>query len=74
MAAILTDLLLSPCVGSPAAGFFRAPRSSRRGSFDLSEALTTIRRVACQGLLFLWMLAGAAFSLLLTAGAVGVLG
>lgn len=74
MAAILTDRLLSPRAGSPAAGFFRAPHPSRRGSFDLSEALKAIRRVVYEGLLFLWMLAAAAFSLLLAAGAVGILG
>jgi hypothetical protein len=74
MAAILTDRLLSPRAGSTAAGFSLTPRDSRRYSFGLSETFKTICRVACEGLLLLWMLIVVAFSLLIAAGAVGLLG
>ena len=37
-------------------------------------AITTTRSMVFEGLFFLWMLAAAVFSLLLVAGAVGVLG
>jgi hypothetical protein len=74
MAAILTDRLLSPRAGSTAAGFSLTPRVSRRHSFDLSETFKTIYRVACEGLLLLWMFIVVAFSLLMAAGAVGLLG
>jgi hypothetical protein len=74
MAAILTDRLLSPRAGSTAAGFSPTACVSRHHSFDLSETFTTIWRMACEGLLLLWMLAVVAFSLLIAAGAVGLLG
>ena len=74
MAAIWTDRLLSPRAGSTAAGIPLTPRVSRRHSFDLSETFKTILRVACEGLLLLWMLIVVAFSLLIAAGAVGLLG
>jgi hypothetical protein len=74
MAAFLTDRLLSPRAGCPAAVFFLAPRVSRRRSIDLSATLSTIWCVTREGLLFLWMLAVVAFSLLMAAGAAGFLG
>jgi hypothetical protein len=74
MAANLTDRLLSPRAGSTAAGFCPTPRVSRRPSFDLSETFKTIWRVACEGLLLLWMLAVVGFLLLIGAGAAGLLG
>ena len=74
MAAILTDRPLSPRAASTAADFSLCPRVSRRHSFDLPETFKTIWRVACEGMLLLWMLAVVAFSLLMAAGAVGLLG
>jgi len=74
MAAILTDRLLSPRVGSTAADFSHIPRVSRRHSFDLSETFKAIWRVTCEGLLLLWMLIVVAFFLLIAVGAVGLLG
>jgi hypothetical protein len=74
MAAILTDRLLSPRAGSPAAGFFPTPRVSRRDPIDLSGTLKRIWSVTSEGLLLLWMLTVVAFSLLVAAGAMGFLG
>jgi hypothetical protein len=74
MAAILTDHLLSPRAGSPAAGFFPTPRVSRRDPMDLSWTFKRIRSATCEGLLLLWMLTVVAFSLLVAAGAIGFLG
>jgi hypothetical protein len=74
MAAILTDRLLSPRAGSPAAGFFPTPRVSRRDPIDLSGTLKRIWSVACEGLLLLGMLTVVAFALLVAAGAMGSLG
>jgi hypothetical protein len=74
MAAILTDRLLSPRAGSPAAGSFPTPRVSRRAPIDLCRTLKRILSVTCEGLLLLWMLTVVAFSSLVAAGAVGLLG
>jgi hypothetical protein len=74
MAAILTDRLLSPRAGSPAAGCFPTPRVSRRDPIDWSRTLKRIWSATCEGLLLLWMLAVVAFFLLMTAGATGLLG
>jgi hypothetical protein len=74
MAAILTDRLLSPRVGSPAADFFPTSRVTRRRSIELAETLKRIWSVTCEGLLLLWMLIVVAFLLLIAAGAVGLLG
>jgi hypothetical protein len=74
MAAILTDRLLSPRAGSPAAGLFPTPRVRRRDPIDLSGTLKRIWSVTCEGLLLLWMLTVVAFSLLVAAGALGFLG
>ena len=74
MAAILTDRLLSPRAGSPAADFFPTSRVTRRRSIELTEILKRICRVTCEGLLLLWMLIVVAFCLLIAAGAVGLLG
>jgi hypothetical protein len=74
MAAILTDRLLSPRADSPAAGFFPTSRVTRRRSIELAETLKRIWSVTCEGLLLLWMLIVVAFSLLMVAGAVGLLG
>jgi hypothetical protein len=74
MAAILTDRLLSPRAGSPAADFPLTPRVTRRRSIELAETLKGIWSVTCEGLLLLWMLFVVAFSLLIAAGAVGLLG
>jgi hypothetical protein len=74
MAAILTDRLLSPRAGSPAAGFFPTPRVSRRDPIGLSGTLKRIWSVTSEGLLLLWMLAVVAFFLLMTAGTMGFLG
>jgi hypothetical protein len=74
MSAILTDRLLSPRAGSPAAGFFPAPRVGRRDPIDLSGTLKRIWSVTCEGLLLLGMLTVVAFALLVAAGAMGSLG
>jgi hypothetical protein len=74
MAAILTDRLLSPRAGSPAADFFPASRLTRRRSIELTETLKRILSVTCEGLLLLWMLIVVAFFLLIAAGALGLLG
>jgi hypothetical protein len=74
MAAILTDRLLSPRAGSPAAGFSLTPRVTRRRSIELAETLKRIWSVTCESLLLLWMLFVVAFSLLIAACAVGLLG
>jgi hypothetical protein len=74
MAAILTDRLLSPRAGSPAADFFPTSRVTRRRSFELTEILKRISSVTCEGLLLLWMLIVVAFFLLIAVGAVGLLG
>ena len=74
MAAILTDRLLSPCAGSTAAGFPLTPPVTRRRSIELRETLKRIWSGTCEGLLLLWMLIVVAFSLLIAAGAVGLLG
>jgi hypothetical protein len=74
MAAILTDRLLSPRAGSPAAGFLSIPRASGRDLIDLSGTFKRIRSVICEGLLLLWMLTVVAFSLLVAAAAMGFLG
>jgi hypothetical protein len=74
MAAILTDRLLSPRAGSTAADFFTTSRVTRRRSIELSEILKRFWSVTCEGLLLLWMLISIAFSLLIAAGAVGLLG
>jgi hypothetical protein len=74
MAAILTDRLLSPRAGSPAADFFPTSRLTRRRSIELAETLKRIWSVTCEGLFLLWMLIVVAFSLLMAAGAVGLLG
>jgi hypothetical protein len=73
MAAILTDRLLSPPAGSPAADFVPTSRVTRRQSIQLTETLKRIWRVTCEGLLLLWMLIVIAFVLLMAAGAVGLL-
>jgi hypothetical protein len=74
MAAILTDRLLNPRAGSPAADFFPTSRVTRRRSIELTETLKRIWSVACEGLLLLWTLIVVAFFLLMAAGAVGLLG
>jgi hypothetical protein len=74
MAAILTDRLLSPRAGSPAADFFPTSRITRRRSIELAETLKRIWSVTCEGLLLLWMLIVVAFFLLIAAGALGLLG
>ena len=74
MAAILTDRLLSPRAGSPAAAFFPTPRVSRRRWFELTEMLKRICSATCEGMLLLWTLIVVAFFLLMAAGAVGLLG
>jgi hypothetical protein len=74
MAAILTDRLLSPRAGSPAAGFFPTPRVSRRDPIYSSGTIKRFWSATCQGLLLLWMLAVVAFALLVAAGAMGFLG
>jgi hypothetical protein len=74
MAAILSDRLLSPRAGSPAAGFFSTPRVSRRDPIDLFGTLKRTWSVTCEGLLLLWMLTVVAFALLAAAGAMGFLG
>jgi hypothetical protein len=74
MAAILTDRLLSPRAGSPAADLFPTSRVTRRRSIELTEILKRIWSATCEGLLLLWMLIVVAFSLLIAAGAVGLLG
>jgi hypothetical protein len=73
MAAILTDRLLSPRAGSPAADFFPTPHVTRRRSIELAEIFRRIWSVTCEGLLLLWMLIVVAFSLLIAAGAAGLL-
>jgi hypothetical protein len=74
MAAILTDRLLSPRAGSPAADFFPISRVTRRRSIELAETLKRIWSATCEGLLLLSMLIVVAFFLLIAAGAVGLLG
>jgi hypothetical protein len=74
MAAILTDRLLSPRAGSPAADFSPTSRVTRRRSIELTEIPKRIWSAACEGLLLLWMLIVVAFLLLMAAGAVGWLG
>jgi hypothetical protein len=74
MAAILTDRLLSPRAGSPAADFFPTSRVTRRRSIELAETLKRIWSATCEGLLLLWMLIVAGFFFLMGAGAVGLLG
>ena len=74
MAAILTDRLLSPRAGAPAAVFMPTPSVIRRHPTELSETLKGIWSVTCEGLLFLWMLAVVAFSCLMAAGVMGFLG
>ena len=74
MAAILTDRLLSPRAGSTAARLSHAAPATRRRSIEFAEALKRIWSATCEGLLLLWMLIVVAFSLLMAAGAVGLLG
>ena len=74
MAAILTDRLLSPRAGSTAADLLTTSRVTRRRSIELSETLKRFWSVTCEGLLLLWMLIAVVFSLLIAAGAVGLLG
>jgi hypothetical protein len=74
MAAILTDRLLSPRAGSTAAGFSLTPPATRRRSIEVADTLKRIWSATCEGLLLLWMLVVVAFSLLIAAGAVGLLG
>jgi hypothetical protein len=74
MAAILTDRLLSPRAGAPAADFFPISRVTRRRSIELTVTLKRIWSVTCEGLLLLWMLIVAGFFFLMGAGAVGLLG
>jgi hypothetical protein len=74
MAAILTDRLLSPRAGSTAAALFTTSRVTRRRSIELTETLKRFWSVTCEGLLLLWMLIAVVFSLLIAAGAVGLLG
>jgi hypothetical protein len=74
MAAILTDRPSSPRAGSPAGGFFSTSRVRRRDPIDLSGMLQRAWNVTWQGLLLLWMLTVMAFSLLVVAGAMGLLG
>jgi Flp pilus assembly protein TadB len=74
MATILTDRLLSPRVGSTAADLFTTSRVTRRRSTELSETFKRFWSVTCEGLLLLWMIIAVVFSLLIAAGAVGLLG
>ena len=74
MAAILTDRLLSPRASSTAPDLFTTSRVTRRRSIELSETLKRFWSVTCEGLLLLWMLIAVVFSLLIAAGAVGLLG
>jgi len=74
MAAILTDRLLSPPAGPPAADFFPTSRVTRRRFIELCATLKRIWSVTCEGLLLLWMFLVAVFSLLIAAGALGLLG
>jgi hypothetical protein len=74
MAAIPTDRPLSPAAGSPAVDFFPTARVARCRSIELAETLKRIWGVTCEGLVLLWMLIVVAFSLLMAAGAVGLLG
>lgn len=73
MAAILTDRLLSPRAGSPAAGLPPTPIVMRRHPGELSGTLKGIWSVTSQGLLLLCMLAVVALSSLIAAGAMGCL-
>jgi hypothetical protein len=73
MAAILSDRLLSPRAGFPAAVFSPTPRVKGRRPIELSATFKTIWRVAREWLALLWMLGVVAFSLLMTAGAMGLL-
>jgi hypothetical protein len=74
MAAILTNRLLRPRAGFPAAGFLSTPRARRRDPIDLSGRFKRIWSLTCEGLLFFWMLGVVVFSLLVAAGAMGLLG
>jgi len=73
MAAILTDRLLSPRAGSPAA-FSPTSRVIRRRLIELTAMLKRIWSTTCEGFLLLWMLVVVAFFLLMAAGAAGLLG
>jgi len=74
MAAILADRLLRPRAGFPAAGFLSTPRASRRDPIGLSGRFKRIWSLTCEALLFFWMLSVVVFSLLVAAGALGLLG
>ena len=74
MAAILTDRPLIPRAGSPAAGFLSISRVRRRDPIDWSGMLQRAWSVTWQGLLLLWMLTVVAFSSLVVAGAMGLVG
>ncbi len=73
MAAILTDRLLSPRAGCPAAGLLPIPSIMRRHPGELSETLKGVWSVTFQWLLWLWMLAVVALSSLMAACAMGFL-
>jgi hypothetical protein len=73
MAAFLTGRLLSPRAVPAVAALSPAPLVICRRSIDLFAVVTTILRASGESLLLLWMLAVILFSVLITAGSVGLL-